>query len=280
MSVVLVSGCSRGIGLHTALALAAEGLTTLATLRDPEGRDRDVAGRLRDAGVEVLTLDVRDPEAIGAVVEHIHARHGHLDALVANAGQGLAGCFEDLGRQQVVDLFAVNVFGVMDLSRACLPLLRATRGRLVVLSSIAGRRGAPGSSAYNATKFALEGWAEALRFELLPMGVQLVLIEPGPTETGFQASRGRGERSGQGVYGPISDRLAQVMAEGERRREPPERVVAAIRRALSEVSPPFRIPTGSGTRAQILAHRLLPWPVWEALVRRKLALPDLARGGR
>lgn len=278
MPVVLVTGCSRGIGLESALALAGQGWTTLATLREPLGRDDSVRRRLEAAGVEVLRLDVRDAQACQSVVEQVGARHGRLDGLVANAGQGLAGCFEDLGREQIAELFAVNLFGVMDLARACLPLLRASRGRLVLISSIAGCRGAPGSSAYNATKFALEGWAEALRFELHPFGVQVVLVQPGSTETGFQASRRRGERSGQGDYADISRRLSEVMRQGEQRRAPVAVVVEAVLQALRSPSPPFRMPTGPGTRAQILARRFLPWRLWQALVRKKLSLPkDPAR---
>ncbi|MCK6502548.1 SDR family NAD(P)-dependent oxidoreductase [Myxococcota bacterium] len=268
MPVVLITGCSRGIGRAAALALAARGWTVVATVRGADGR----AG-LEAAGVEVEELDVTDAQATAAVVGRVVGRHGGLDAVVANAGRGLSGCFEDLDPDQVRALVEVNLLGAMHTVRASLPAIRARRGRVVLLSSVAGARGAPGSGAYNATKFALEGWGEALRFELLPFGVQVVLVQPGATATGFAAARQQGARVGQGPYREISARLSTLLAENVASQEPVEVVVRAVERALTDRAPPFRIPTGRGTRAQILAHRLLPWRLYEGLVRRKLALP-------
>lgn len=271
MPVVLITGCSRGIGRACAIALAGRGFTVVGTLRGAEGR-----AALEAAGVEIELLDVTDPSATAGVVSRVLERHGGLDAVVVNAGRGLSGCFEDLDHEQIRALFDVNLLGAMHTVRACLPAIRARRGRVVLLSSVAGVRAAPGSGAYNATKFALEGWGEALRFELLPFGVQVVLVQPGATDTGFAAARERGVRVGQGPYREISARLATLLAESVAGQEPVEVVVRAVLRALCEPRPPFRIPTGRGTRAQILARRLLPWAVYEALVRRKLDLPRAA----
>ncbi len=169
---------------------------------------------------------------------------------------------------------AVNFFGALHCARAALPHLRASRGRLVVISSVAGRRAAPGSSVYSASKFAIEGWAEGLRFELLPFGVPVVLVQPGPTATGFPTARGTGELAGSGPYAAITARIAELQAEVFENPEPVSVVVDAVHRALHDEDPPFRIPTGRGTYGQILAHRALPWRIWERLVRRKLRLPD------
>lgn len=268
MPVVLITGCSRGIGRACAVSLAAQGWTVVGTLRGPQGRSE-----LEAAGVEVELLDVTDPDATARVVAQVLGRHGGLDAVVANAGRGLTGCFEDLDPEQIRALVDLNLLGAMHTVRACLPSIRARRGRVVLLSSVAGVRAAPGSGAYNATKFALEGWGEALRFELLPFGVQVVLVQPGATDTGFAAARERGAGVGGGPYREISARLATLLAESGAGQEPVEVVVRAVQRALDDPSPPFRIPTGRGTRAQILARRLLPWSLYQALVRRKLALP-------
>lgn len=269
MPVVLITGCSRGIGRASALALAARGWTVVGTLRGEEGREALLRG-----GVEVVNLDVTDREATEAVVEALVARHGGLDAVVANAGRGLSGCFEDLDPAQVSAIFDLNLFGAMHTVRAALPSIRARRGRVVLLSSVAGCRAAPGSGAYNASKFALEGWGEALRFELLPFGVQVVLVQPGATESGFADARQVGSRVGSGPYAAISARLRVLLEENARDRAPVDVVVAAVVRALEAPRPPFRMPTGRGTRAQILARRLLPWPIYQAVVRRKLALPE------
>lgn len=266
--VVFITGGSRGIGHETALHLAGRGFTVVATLRGEAGREA-----LAAAGVEIEVVDVTQPNQIRAAIEATVARHGRLDAVVANAGQGLFGCFEDIDEAQVRALFELNVFGVMHTARAALPHLRASRGRLVIVGSIAGRRSAPGSSVYNATKFALEGWAEAIRFELEAFGVPVVTIEPGPTRSGFGDAAARGERVGQGAYAAITERLLAVRDSAMGEPEPSQTVALAIERVITAKHPPLRVPTGSGTAAQILAARVLPWGVYERIVQMKLKLP-------
>ena len=134
MAVVLISGCSRGIGHHAALALARRGWTVIGTLRGEEGR-----AELEAAGVQTTRLDVCDEAGARRVVAEVLARHGGLDAVVANAGQGLFGCFEDLDSDEIRALFEINLFGAMHLVRAALPGLRTRRGRVVLISSVAGR---------------------------------------------------------------------------------------------------------------------------------------------
>ncbi len=266
--VALVTGCSRGIGHAAALRLAAEGWTVVATLRGEEGREALLA-----AGVVPMRADVTNSAEVDAVVADTVARFGCIDALIANAGQGLFGCFEDVSDAAAEALFDVNVHGVFRVARAALPHLRASRGALLVISSIAGRRSAPGSSLYNASKFALEGWGEALAFELAPFGVRVVLIEPGPTASGFAANAGQGEGVGAGPYASITARLRALRAETFSSNAPVETVTDAIITALNQQDPPLRWPTGRGTAAQILAARLLPWRIYRAVVTRKIKLP-------
>jgi len=257
---VLVTGCSRGIGRATALALAARGWRVTGTLRGEEGR-----ADLEAAGVAIAHLDLlRDPEAaVRAAID----REGGLDALVANAGAGLFGCFEDQDEADLREQLEVNFFGPVACARAALPALRAQRGRLVLVSSIAGRRGAPGSSAYNAAKFALEGWGEAVRHELGPFGVKLVLVEPGPTESGFSAARRRAARAGSGPYAPLTAALERLHGRMRAREIPVDSAVAAIVEALEASRPPLRIVPGTGARFELAAARAVPWSLWEALVR-------------
>ncbi len=263
---VLITGCSRGIGLHTALELARRGWRVVATLRSDEGR-----AELEGAGIRVEHLDLLDdPLArMRAIVEDI----GGLDALVANAGYGVYGCFEDLDPDEFRQQLEVNLFGTIACARAVLPALRASRGRLVVIGSIAGRRAAPGSSAYNCSKFALEGWAEALRHELAPFGVPVVLVEPGLTVTGFAKARIRGRRVGGGPYAAITARLDALHREKGGGGSSVDTSVRAIVKALEGRSPPLRIVPTADARAEILVARLLPWPLYQRLASWKLRLP-------
>lgn len=263
-----ITGCSRGIGLATALALRERGWTVTATLRGGQGE-----AELRAAGVHISKVDVTDEAALRAAVDAAIARDGGLDAVVANAGAGLFGCFEDLELAELRGLFELNVFGAMTLVHAALPALRAARGRVVVVSSVAGRMAAPGSTAYSATKFAVEGWAEGLRHELAPMGVTVALVEPGPTDTGFFTARGRGSRVGTGPYAAITRRLETLHAELGASKEPVQSAVDGVLAALSRPHPPLRIVTGRSASMQLMALRLLPWRVYEAIAKRKLALP-------
>ena len=263
---VLITGCSRGIGHHAAITLAQRGWRVIATTRSDEGR-----AALEAAGVRIEPLDLlSEPEA---GVASILATHGPIDALVANAGYGLFGCFEDLEPAELRANLEVNLFGTLACARAALPSLRQRRGRLVVVGSIAGRRAAPGSSAYNASKFALEGWAEALRFELAPFGVPVVIVEPGLTRSGFQQARKRGRRVGSGAYAAIIRRLEALHRENAEKVQPVDTAVASIVQALEQPTPPLRIVPTRGAQLELLAARLLPWPVWERLVDWKLRLP-------
>jgi NAD(P)-dependent dehydrogenase (short-subunit alcohol dehydrogenase family) len=263
---VLITGCSSGIGHHAALTLAQRGWRVIATTRSDTGRRA-----LEAAGVHIEPLDLLDePEAR---VRTIIDDHGPIDALVANAGYGLLGCFEDLEPREFRANLEVNLFGTVACARAALPGLRARHGRLVVIGSIAGRRAAPGSSAYNSSKFALEGWAEALRYELAPFGVPVVIVEPGLTRSGFQQARLRGHRVGSGPYAAITRRLDALHKANADKVEPVSTAVASIVQALEQPSPPLRIVPTRGAQLELLAARLLPWPVWERLVAWKLKLP-------
>lgn len=265
--VVLITGCSRGIGQAAALRLARAGWTVVATLRSETGREV-----LEQAGVNVLSMDVTAPDQVRAGVAQIVAEYGRIDALVANAGVGLFGCFETLSEAETRKVMEVNFFGVLDCAREVLPHLRDRQGRLVVISSIAGRRSAPGSSLYNASKFAIEGWAEGLSYELAPFGVKVVLVEPGPTESGFFDTNATGSRE-LAAYTPLNARLDELRAGVADKCVPVEVVTQAIERALTLKNPPLRMPTGTNTKLQLLVKGGLPDRWWRGLVKTAVKLP-------
>lgn len=182
---VLVTGASSGIGLEIAVFLARRGYRVYATMRNLERRSElDAAAARNNVQLDVLQLDITDEASIREAVRAIASRSGELYGLVNNAGAILRGFFEDVSEQEVRGVFESNVFGTMALTRAVLPMMReARRGRIVIMSSTGGRLGSPGNSAYCASKFALEGFAECLLQEMVLFDVQVSLVEPGLVRT-------------------------------------------------------------------------------------------------
>lgn len=186
---VLITGCSTGFGRGMVDEFLGRGWFVFATLRRAEER-RELFGDLPDrypGHLRLLELDVTSPgdreAAVAAVTEH-----GRLDCLVSNAGYGVFGACEDVSEEQWRGVFETNFFGAVFTIRALLPLVRAAKGTVVIVSSVFGLNGFPLTGAYCASKFALEGFAESLFFELHPHGVHVGVLEPGASVTGFGAN--------------------------------------------------------------------------------------------
>src|SRR3954470_15288632 len=175
MPTVLVTGASRGIGAATVARLARAGWEVLGTVRDPADADA-----LRARGVTPVMLDVTDADTIAALPDALPAR---LDAVVNNAGVVVAGPVEALDLGELSRQFQVNVIGQVAVTQAVLPRLRESRGRVVFVSSVSGRFSTPMLGAYNASKYALEALADALRVEVRPWHIGVVLVEPGSVDT-------------------------------------------------------------------------------------------------
>ncbi len=190
-SVAVITGTSSGFGLLAAIELARRGLRVFASMRDlGKSATLDAAAREAGVGLEKIALDVTSESSIAAAVREVHDRAGRLDVLVNNAGFGMGGAFEDLSMAELREQFETNFFGTCAVTKAVLPGMRERKsGRVVNVSSISGLVGAPGTSAYCASKFALEGWSESLRHELRPFGVRIVLVEPGTYRTERRAPR-------------------------------------------------------------------------------------------
>jgi NAD(P)-dependent dehydrogenase (short-subunit alcohol dehydrogenase family) len=179
---VLITGCSSGIGRATAEAFLDDGWTVYATSRD----EADLAD-LGEAGCRTATLDVTDGEAVTRVVDRIGEEVGYVDCLVNNAGYGQYGPLEDIPAERLHEQFDVNVYGPHRLSRAVLPLMRAREdGTIINMSSLNGQVSVPGGGAYAASKFALEAMSDALRAEVDGLGIDVVVVAPGPVDTGFE----------------------------------------------------------------------------------------------
>lgn len=207
---VLITGTSSGFGNLTALALASRGHRVFATMRDPDGKNREHAARLRAVkGIEVLALDVTSEPSVDAAVTSAQRSAGHLDAVVNNAGVAIIGLAETVTPDQLLRLFDTNVVGVQRVNRAVLPAMRARRsGLLVHVSSGLGRIVIPIVALYGSTKFALEAISDAYRYELKACGVDVTVVQPGayPTELGSVDPDGADQARAKG-YGALEGAL-------------------------------------------------------------------------
>ena len=263
MPTVLITGTSTGIGEATTKVLAARGWRVFATMRDldkrgPLERSLDQAG-VRDH-VELAQLDVTDPASIRDAVAGILLRSGNrLDAVVHNAGVAAAGAFEDLPAAEVRRVMETNFFGVLELTRHLLPSFRAQRqGRIVIVSSEAAFAGQPANSIYCASKWAVEGWAESLTFELEPFGLDVILIEPGPYRTPIWESSPRIKPASspyQGWMQGVSDAVDRYVVRSAR---DPQEVGYVIAGALEARRPRFRYPVGPLARLNHFLRGKLP----------------------
>ena len=184
--VALITGTSSGIGLASAVDAARHGFTTVATMRDLS-KDGALRAAAEAAGVEldIRQLDVVDEASVTACLDGVVADHGGLDVLVNNAGRGFVGTIEQVSMDEMRDVMEVNFFGVVAVTKAALPHLRASRGRVVTVTSVGGVVGQPFNEAYCAAKFAVEGFMESLAPVAATVGVQVSVIEPGPVATEF-----------------------------------------------------------------------------------------------
>lgn len=186
---ILVTGASSGFGRRISETLAGSGHTVFASMRGTEGKNRDHAKALREAGLSVVDLDVTDTESVENAVAEIVARHGKIDVLVNNAGVASAGVSEAFTDAQVARLFDVNVFGLHRVTRAVLPSMRANGAGLIVnIGSILGRVTFPFFGIYGASKFAVEALSDSYRYELSQLGIDVSLVQPSAYPTQMYAS--------------------------------------------------------------------------------------------
>ncbi|MFC9282089.1 SDR family NAD(P)-dependent oxidoreductase [Streptomyces collinus] len=251
--VVLITGTSSGIGLAAAVSAARAGWTTVATLRDPSRSDA-LRKAAADAGVEldIRRLDVTDEASITTAVDGVLADYGHLDAVVNNAGAGHLGTLENESVAEVRGVMEVNFFGVLNVSKAAMPHLRASGGRLITVTSVGGVVGQPFNEAYCAAKFAVEGYMESLAPVAAAHGVSVTVIEPGAVATEFVANVGvdlEGAVAAAGVYAPQLDAyLNRTVGQFLDGAQTAEGAAESVLEALTAQRPAFRLQTSEWAR--------------------------------
>lgn len=241
---VLVTGCSSGIGLESALELKRQGFQILAACRKPD----DVA-RMEGMGFTGILLDLDNPQSVDKAADSVIAlTHNRLFGLFNNAGYGVYGPLSSISRAQMAQQFSTNFFGIHQLTMRLLPAMTPHgEGRIVMTSSVMGLISTPGRGAYAASKYALEAWSDALRMELRDSGVKVSLIEPGPIRTRFTEN-----------VNQTSDKAVENPGIAARFTLGPDAVAAKVCHAFTSAKPKRRYPITLVTHVVGWLKRLLP----------------------
>jgi NAD(P)-dependent dehydrogenase (short-subunit alcohol dehydrogenase family) len=271
-TAVLITGTSSGIGRAAVQRLAArKDLTVYAT-----ARRLDAIADLADVGARLLPLDVTDEESMTAAVKAVVAEHGHVGALVNNAGYGEYGTVEETDLGAVRREFETNVFGLARMTQLVLPGMRAAgAGRIVNVSSMGGRIVFPVGGYYHASKYAVEALTDALRFEVAPFGIKASLVEPGLIRTRFGATAQATAAATAAPTGPYAklaaanDKQLQASYENTRLSAPPEAVAKVIEDAIRSRRPKIRYVVTPAAKALVHTRRLLGARAWDMYLRRQ-----------
>jgi NAD(P)-dependent dehydrogenase (short-subunit alcohol dehydrogenase family) len=263
--VVLITGASAGIGRACADRLQLGGWTVIGASRRGTSSGRWTP----------LVMDVDDDSSVAEGVARVLDEHGRLDAVVACAGWGLAGPVEQTPIAAAKDQLETNFWGAVRLVQAALPAMRERgSGRLVLISSIGGVIGIPFQAFYSASKFAMEGYAESLAYEVAPFGVEVTLVEPGNVRTDFTSSRKDVvPPDGSDPYSAAVGKAIGVMERDEANGVAPEAAAVVVQRVLDAAHPPRRVSVGkSGERIGIMAKRLMPYRLFERAAKGSLGV--------
>ena len=262
---VLITGTSSGIGRSTALYFASKGWNVAATMRTPE-KEKELS---KVDGIKLFKLDVTDPISIQSAIEESISVFGGIDVVVNNAGYGGVGVFEAASQEQIQRQFNTNVFGVMNVTRAILPYFRQKKsGTIINVTSVGGLITFPIYSVYHSTKWAVEGFAEALQYELRPFNIKIKNIEPGAIKTDFyDRSQDLFKKEGLTDY----DNYAKVAFENTQNAgvnaPGPDVVAKKIYKAALDRSFRLRYPAGPQAPALLFLRRLLPLSWFRGIVK-------------
>ncbi|MBY0120337.1 SDR family oxidoreductase [Bacillus sp. S/N-304-OC-R1] len=267
--IAVITGASSGFGLLAAIELAKNNYHVIATMRDINKRTSLLAGAKKNKiedNISIFELDVTSQLSIDKLKEYAETA-GQIDLLVNNAGYASAGFVEEIPLDEYRKQFDTNFFGLIAVTQALLPRMRAQkRGTIINMSSISGRMGFPGMSPYVASKHALEGWSECLRLELKPFGIHVVLIEPGSYKTNIWTSgKYVTERSlnHDSPYYHYMTQIQEYIDKGSQSFGDPNEVALKIAEVAKTAEPVLRYPIGKGVRLNIFLKNTLKWPIWE-----------------
>jgi NAD(P)-dependent dehydrogenase (short-subunit alcohol dehydrogenase family) len=261
--VASVTGSSSGMGYETAIMLARAGIHTYASMRNlKKSKTISEMASTENLPLQVVQLDVNDDSSVKDSIDKIVKEKERINVLVNNAGYGLFGSLEDISLEEIKAQFETNFFGVIRVTQLVLPLMRKQRsGTIVNVSSVGGRIGLPVLSAYQSTKFALEGLSESISYELEPFGIRVVIIEPGVIRTNIMnssslAKKARDPKSP--YYSQIQKVKSHFKSMMENESSPPEEVAKVILKALTSENPQLRYTVGRDADTMIQARVNMP----------------------
>lgn len=275
--VAIVTGSSSGFGLLTSIELAKAGFRVIATMRDLTRRsplEQSASAARVVEKIQIRALDVTQFEALPAFAQEIVNDHGRIDVLVNNAGFAVGGFADDVRLEELRLQFETNFFGAVAMTKAVLPAMRRQRsGHIIQVSSISGLHGSPSISSYSASKHALEGWSESLRMEVDPLGIKVVLVEPGSFDTGIWM---QGAVMAQDAKKNTSPNFQRSLRMRELIQKIPKAdpivVAREIARIAQDPNPRLRYLIGRDARMQLLMKRILPWKWYEKVIAKYLKL--------
>ncbi len=244
--VAVVTGSSSGIGLEAALTLARNGFDVYATMRDT-GKAGQIQGAAKGLPLRVLQLDVDEDQSVKSAVGAVLSEKGRIDVLVNNAGYGLIGAVEDLAMDELRAQFETNLFGLVRVTQAVLPVMRKQKSGIIInVGSIAGRVAFPSSPAYSATKFAVEGLSEGMAWELEPFGIKVAVIEPGMIKTNFRNGIAMANKTLDpgSPYAPMLQKMSATVGPLIENAGPAQLVADAVLQAATSQDPEFRYLVG------------------------------------
>src|SRR5579872_2463254 len=268
--VAVVTGSSSGIGYETALVLARNGFRTYATMRNLNKTKTilDIAKKEKLL-LHTIKLDVTDDKSVNDAIKTIKSDAGRIDVLVNNAGYGLVGGLEDLSMSEIKAQYETNVFGLIRVTQAVLPTMRAQKsGTIVNVSSIGGKAALPLMSPYIGTKFAVEGLSESIAFDLEPSGIRVVIIEPGAIKTSFDTGMVVAKKA-QDPSSPYYDNMQKLQSSMStilQNATPPSRVANVILDAVTASAPNLRYTAGDDAALLAQKRKELPDSEFKKLV--------------
>ncbi|MCP4133869.1 MAG: SDR family NAD(P)-dependent oxidoreductase [bacterium] len=265
-SVVLITGVTSGMGKATVELLSSSGYRVYGTTRNLEKYKQE---NKEIEGVEILEVDILSENSLERAVQIILKKESGIDVLINNAGYGTAGAVENTSIKEAQDQLDVNFFGTVRAINAVLPSMREKGSGLIInTSSIVGQMGIPYQAFYSASKYAIEGFTEALRMEVKGFGITVVMVEPGDVKSGFTGNRLRTKNSQKNTaYQEMMERSIAIVVKDEMKGSPPEKVAQLMLKILQKKSPRLRYTVGP--TGQIISTHLkkyMPFGLWENMI--------------